>query len=393
MRIAVIVLRYGENVVGGAERLALGFSEAAAQRGWPIEVWTTCAKSHYTWENVYPAGAEIIRGVLVRRFPITGWDHWRRSQLESRLNMLRTLSITDQYDWLETGAHSAPLYRHAVEHADEFDVLMVLPYALPLSHYAAWSAIERTVLLPCLHNEAYAYLEVSRLLMENVQGVIFNSLEERDLAIEVLGIQTQRHAVLGAGVRLELGLGATEIDPGRDLLYIGRLEHGKNVHSLYQYVQRYVDDGGDLRLVVAGDGPVKPPSHPAFHYRGFVSEAEKATACASALALCQPSANESFSFTIMESWVNARPVLVHGDCAVTQGHVRRCRGGLWFRDYDEFVGAVEWLKDNPDLASRMGRNGRDYVCSNFTWEAIVDRFDQIMTGWQSPNAISKRTAA
>lgn len=353
MRIAVIVLRYGEDVAGGAEKEARGFAEEAARRGWTIEVWTTCVRNHYTWENVYPVGAEEINGVLVRRFPITWWDHYRRAELEFRLNALGTLPIGDQYAWLETGAHSAPLYQHIGRHVKEFDALIVLPYAMPLTHYAAWCALERTVLWPCLHNETYAYLELIRLLMESVWGIMFNSPEERDLAIKVLGIQHRRHAVLGEGVGLTPGANTLEGQRCRDLVYVGRLEHGKNVHLLYRYVQRYSDDGGKIRLVVLGDGPVRPPAHPAFDYRGFVSEKEKVAACASALALCQPSVNESFSLTIMEAWLNGRPVLVHGDCAVTQGHVRRCNGGLWFRDYEEFVAAVEWFKNNPGLASRM----------------------------------------
>lgn len=385
MRIAVVVLRYGQDVAGGAEKLAMGFAEESVRRGWTVEVWTTCARSHYTWENVYPAGAETINGVLVRRFPITWWDHDHRSQLEFRLNILGTLPIADQHAWLETGAHSTPLYEYIAKHAKEFDAVIVLPYALPLSHYAAWSAPERTVLVPCLHDESYAYLEFSRLLMESVSGVIFNSPEESALAMQVLGVRPQRHAVLGAGVALTPLVDNASDHPRCDLLYIGRLEHGKNVHLLYQYVQRYVDNGGEIRLVVLGDGPVKPPVHPAFDFRGFVSEKVKASACASALALCQPSANESFSFTLMESWVNGRPVLVNQDCGVTLGHVRRCDGGLWYRDYDEFVGAVEWLKHNPGLANRMGKQGREYVQKNYTWETIVDRFERIMATWNLEN--------
>jgi glycosyltransferase involved in cell wall biosynthesis len=383
MRIAVIVHRYGADLAGGAEHQARGFAEAAARRGWTIEVWTTCALSHYAWKNVYPAGEEVIDGVLVRRFPITAWHHDKRAQLEFRLDILGTLPLADQYAWLETGAHSAPLYQHIVRHANEFDALIVLPYAMPLAHYAAWSAPEQTVLWPCLHNEAYAYLETIHLLLESVWGVMFNSPEERDLAVKVLEIQPQRYVVLGEGVAVTPRVDAPQADSQCALLYVGRLEHGKNVHLLYQYVQQYFDEGGTIRLVVLGNGPVEPPVHPAFDYRGFAAEKEKAAACASALALCQPSINESFSLTIMESWMNGRPVLVNGDCAVTQGHVRRCDGGLEFRDYDEFVGAVEWLQNHPDLANRMGRNGREYVQRNYTWQAVLGRFERIMATWQS----------
>jgi glycosyltransferase involved in cell wall biosynthesis len=383
MRIAVVVPRYGERLAGGAEHQARGFAEAAARRGWKVQVWTTCASSHYTWENVHSAGADKINGVVVERFPITHWDHDRRAELESRLNLLGALSFVDQSAWLETGAHSALLYEHIAKHVRDFDALIALPYAMPLTHYAAWSAPDQTILWPCLHNEPYAFQSAVHLLMETVQGVMFNSPEERDLAIESLGVHPRRHAVVGEGVNwIEPVDGATP-PPGDDLLYVGRLEHGKNVPLLYEYVRRYVEEGGKLRLAVLGDGPVKPPPHAAFDYRGFVSEKDKAQAYASALVLCQPSVNESFSLTMMEAWAQARPVLVNGNCAVTRGHVQRCNGGLWFHDYEEFAQALEWLKDHPALASRMGQHGREYVCRNYRWETIVDRFERLLNRWRT----------
>jgi glycosyltransferase involved in cell wall biosynthesis len=127
---------------------------------------------------------------------------------------------------------------------------------------------------------------------------------------------------------------------------------------------------------------LKPPRHRAFEYHGFVSETEKARAYGTALALCQPSLNESFSLTIMESWLAARPVLVHGQCAVTRGHVKRSKGGLWFQSYEEFTGAIEWLHSSPARAERMGENGRTYVSSNYSWEATLSRFAHIIERWE-----------
>jgi glycosyltransferase involved in cell wall biosynthesis len=161
-------------------------------------------------------------------------------------------------------------------------------------------------------------------------------------------------------------------------LYIGRLEEGKNVPLLYDYVRRYVEDGGNLQLIVGGSGPRHPPAHPAFDYRGFVSEEEKMSLCASALALCQPSLNESFSITIMESWLAGRPVLVHRDCRVTQGHVERSKGGLWFSTYEIFSETIDWLLRTPRQASQMGQNGQKYVHENYSWKIVVERLELLL---------------
>ena len=390
MRVAIAVPRYGPEVVGGAETLARGFAEEAARRGWTVEVWTTCARSHYTWKNVYPAGTEASNGVTVRRFPITLWRPGVRAKIETRLASLGSLSVADQYAWLASGAHSGPLYRYVAGLAEGFDVLVVLPYAMPLAHYAAWAAPDKVVIWPCLHREPYAYMEPVRLLLENVWGVMFLSPEESVLATRFLRMCLHRHAVLGGGVTSILASEQPQNNPSPYLLYIGRLEEGKNLSVLYEYVRRYGDEGGNIRLVVLGSGPLKPPTHLAFDYRGFVSEQEKAKACVAALALCQPSLNESFSITIMESWLAGRPVVVYEDCAVTRGHVRRSRGGLWFRTYEEFREAIEWLKANRRLANRMGHNGREYVRRNYTWEAVANRFERIVTGWQEAERTPRR---
>jgi len=387
MRVAIVVPRYGPDVLGGAETQARGFAEEAARREWAVEVWTTCARSHYTWENIYPEGSEEDQGLTIRRFPVTRRDVGRQAELGIRLAHQGHLPLDDQYAWLESNAHSAPLYEYVSRHAAEFDVVIALPYATPLVHYAAWAAPECVVVWPCLHDEPYAYMEPTRLLLESAWGVMFLSPEERDLAVRRLGLLPRHLGVVGGGVVLtspKVGLPRLEKPPG-DLLYVGRLEGGKNLSLLYGYVQRYTDGGGNVRLVVLGQGPLEPPHHPAFEYRGFVSEAEKMLACASALALCQPSLNESFSLTVMESWLAARPVLVHGDCAVTRGHVRRSKGGLWFRTYDEFAGAIEWFQANSALAARMGENGRRYVSVNYSWDTVVTRFERLIRYWRGEN--------
>jgi glycosyltransferase involved in cell wall biosynthesis len=383
MRIAIVVPRYGDQVLGGAESQARGFAEAAVQRGWEVEVWTTCARSHYTWENVYPVGQEMLRGVLIRRFPVTSWDPDCQAKLNLKMAIQGYLSVNDQYAWLESGAHSTPLYQHVAQHAAEFDVVIALPYAMPLAHYAAWAAPEKMVIWPCLHNEPFVYTEPVRLWMESVWGVMFNSPEERDLALKSLQIHPARCAVLGEGVTLNLSALPEQMDIRPDqLLYVGRLEEGKNILLLYEYVQRYFEEGNDIRLVVLGEGPLKPPLHPAFEYRGFVSEQEKARAYASSLVLCQPSLNESFSLVVMESWLAGRPVLVHGECAVTRGHVQRSKGGLWFQTYEDFAGALDWFRSHLELATRMGENGKVYVLRNYTWEIVLDRFETIFRVWK-----------
>ena len=55
-RLAFVPPRYGPDVVGGAELVLRQIASGLADRGWTVDVLTTCARDHYTWANEYPAG-------------------------------------------------------------------------------------------------------------------------------------------------------------------------------------------------------------------------------------------------------------------------------------------------------------------------------------------------
>ena len=73
-RIAFVVKRYCEEVVGGAEL----HCRLLAERLLPwfdVDVLTSCALDYLTWENHYPAGTTALHGVTVRRFACARTRH------------------------------------------------------------------------------------------------------------------------------------------------------------------------------------------------------------------------------------------------------------------------------------------------------------------------------
>ena len=107
---------------------------------------------------------------------------------------------------------------------------------------------------------------------------------------------------------------------------------------------------------------------------------DKYDAYGAATMLCQPSANESFSIVIMESWLCGRPVLVNADCAVTKNFVMEANGGLYFEDYFEFEGALHYIVNHLKTADSMGRQGQEYVRSHFSWDVIVKKYRRFLEG-------------
>ncbi len=380
MKIAIVIPRYGEQIVGGAETLARTLAEYTAQQKWQVTVLTTCAQNHHTWENSLPAGKSEQNGVTIHRFPIIEWDKEAHHQLNYQLGTQYAIPLNAQHQWLTTGPHSPALYAHIQQNEASYDAILALPYLSTIVQYAAWVVPEKTILIPCLHEEAHAFMDTLQLLLSSVKGILFLTPEEQQFALHTLKSTIRQHAILGVGLDdPPTPLPTIDLPDVPYIATVSRLEEGKNLALLYEYVQRYVDEeGGELQLLLMGTGTFPPPEHPAFKQLGFVAHEKKLAYVQSSLALCQPSLMESFSIVIMESWQMGRPVLVHKNCAVTAGHVKRSGAGFTFASYQEFADAVDWLKMNPREANDMGAKGEKYVIQNYRWPILFAKLESFL---------------
>ena len=107
---------------------------------------------------------------------------------------------------------------------------------------------------------------------------------------------------------------------------------------------------------------------------GFVSIEDKYRAYANAITLIQPSINESFSIVIMESWAVGTPVIVNDKCEVTKNFAIESNGGLYFNNYFEFEEILKFYINNPNIANKMGQNGKEYVFKNFDREIVTKKY-------------------
>jgi glycosyltransferase involved in cell wall biosynthesis len=389
--ICIVVPRYGEDVLGGAETLARRFAEELVTRTeHKVVVLTTCARDHLTWINEIPPGRVFINGVPVIRFPVDN----RRRDMETynaiHFKMLthQPLSLKEQYDWVDESAHSPQLYAYIAEHGPDYDFLIFIPYLFGTTLYGSAIYPKKSIIWPCLHDEVYAYLEPIRLMMQRCRGLMFNTEPEMALASKRLGIRNPGMRVVGFGMEDVRGDG--ELFRRRYgleepfVLFSGRLEEAKNLPLLVSFFIEYKRRRRNrLKLVLMGKGPWKVPHHRDILTIGFKPEKEKLDVFAAASILCQPSINESFSIVLMESWLAEVPVIVHGDCAVTRYHLRKSQGGLYFRTYEEFEGALDFLLENPQIAKRIGKNGRLYVLTNYNWDAVLKRFESALHLWSN----------
>lgn len=396
LRLGIIVPRYGREVLGGAETFARHFAEHLPAGDFEVTVLTTCARDLLTWRNEYPPGKTELDNVQIFRFPV---DHRRRDArrfrlLTDRIHRGGPVTLDDQAAWLEHSAHSPELYLHLARHGAEYDLFLFLPYLFGTTIYGSAVWPEKSVICPCLHDEPYAYFADVRGMLRDVRGLMFISAPEQALAEEKLGVRHPRARLVGFGLdgfpaegerfRQKFGLSEPFV------LYAGRLDPNKNILQLVSFFLRYRTSHPyrDVKLVLAGSGPLPLPDHPDLVPLGFLSQQDLHDAYAAALVLCQPSLLESFSIVSMEAWLAGTPVMVHGDCPVTRHHVQQSSGGLYFSSAAEFAEVLDWFVGHPEERARMGALGKDHVRREFDWTSVLDRFRTSLSFWQLDNAVS-----
>ena len=381
-QIAFVAPRYAEGpTVGGAETLLRNLAIRVAQSGYRVTFLTTCAKNHFTWANEIPPGARESAGMTVRFFPVdTNRDLGAFLKAQERISRGIPVDADEERTWLTNNVNSAPLQAYLRDHADQFDRIVMGPYLFGLIHAAAGVAPRKTLLVPCLHDEPFAYLAAFRSMFAEVSACLFNTEPERDLAVRLYGIEPPRCRVVGMGLD-DVSVDASVFAARRGLtapyvLYSGRREPLKGTPLLLDYMAAFrARTGRDVKLVLTGAGPIEPCAELAPHVIdvGFVTEQEKHEAMAGATAFCHPSTNESLGIVLLESWLARTPCLVHAAGAVLRYQCRQSQGGLWFRTYPEFEEELTVLLDNPSLRCRLGENGRAYVLKEYGWDAVGKR--------------------
>jgi glycosyltransferase involved in cell wall biosynthesis len=388
-KIAFIIPWYGDNIPGGAESLCRDVVKALLDSGVEVEILTTCVWQFTSdWnENFHPERVTIERGVRVRRFEVRPRDGYRFDQVNYKLMNNLPVTLEEEQVFVNEMINSPTLYEYIDRHRNEY-VYLFIPYMFGTTYWGSMVCPERSILIPCLHDEAYAHMSLFRQMCERVRGLLFNSIQEQHLAQQLYALDPERLAVVGVPVS-----SAWNSNPARFkekygvfdfFLYAGRADKGKGADMLVDFYCRYLDEtNGRERLVFIGGGDVDIPQ--CYGSRivklGFLPVEDKHNAYGAAIALCVPSVMESFSIVMMESWLAGRPVVANAKCPVTTDFCLQSNGGLYFADYQEFREILALLTFDQPLAKGLGARGREYVLSNFQPKTVAARYLSALEQW------------
>jgi glycosyltransferase involved in cell wall biosynthesis len=378
--VAFVVQRYGPDVTGGAETLA----RAVAERLTPsheLTVFTTCARDYVTWRNELPAGESEEAGVRVRRYPVAEERDLAAFNAFAEPLYGRAHTREDEVEFLRRQGPVVPSLVEALRHdKGRYAAVVFFTYLYYPTYWGLQAAPERSVLVPTTHDEPPLAFAIYREVFARPRAFAFLTPAEQELVRSRFGTGGRPAAVAGMGVEpLPAGdvaaFRARHGLVGPYALYAGRIDAGKGCAAMLAYHQRYRrDKAGPAELVLLGRLAMPEPREEGVRYLGFLSEEDKATAMAGAVAVVCPSPYESLSIVLLEGFSVGTPGLVNAGSPVLEEHCLRSNAGLFYADGEEYAEALDLLVRHRELRAALGANGRRYVDAEYRWDVVLDRW-------------------
>ena len=383
-KIAIINQRYGLEVNGGSELYSRQIAERLIAK-YDVEVLTSCAVEYVKWSNYYNEGVEQINGVTVRRFKTL---HEREPKVFSALDsmMLSNPHIEEEISeqWIEhMGPYCPDLVEYVDKHQDEYEAIIVVTYL----YYTAVKSIVRiknkAIFIPTAHQEPFIHFDMYKKVFGAADAFVFLTDEEKDLVHSIFHNENVPYEVMGVGVEVPEVVDSERFKKKYNLdnylIYVGRIDEGKDCPRLFKYFIEYKRRvKSDLKLVLMGKAVCDIPNSQDIISLGFVSEEDKFDGIKGAKALILPSKFESLSISVLEAMTLSVPVIVNGICDVLKGHCVKSNGGLYYKNYFEFEGCINYMMEHPEEYAIMCKNARKYVEDYFQWDDIMKKFDRII---------------
>jgi glycosyltransferase involved in cell wall biosynthesis len=418
VKLAFITPRYGADISSGAEHACRLLAEKVCERH-DVDVLTTCARDPRTWKNEYAEGADRVRGVLVRRFPVSQpHDRAGFRQYADRL-FTGPRARSEEVEWVRRlGPWSPALIEQIRRQHRSYDALVFFSLWHPSTVHGLAIAPERSILFPYLRLEPALRFGLWAELLSSAKAIGLCSGAERPLLREYVRAAPQADEVVGVGVEAphqqsyprhqqdpadapivdddDPAAGTEPDDPapylsargapfrrrnrlhGSLALYDGRIDCDNGSEEMLEYFDRYAANDGDTSLVLMGVKMMKVPDQSYIRMPGVIPERDRMNAYEAADVTIAPASDDLLAQPLLESLAVGTPVLACARNAAAVEHCRRANAGLYYGDGEEFVEAMRLLTTNATLRQKLGENGRTYIRNHFQWDAVLSRFEKLV---------------
>lgn len=424
MKFAFVTPRYGADLSGGAEHACRLLAEQISERH-NIDVLTTCARDPLTWKNEYTEGSDKVRGVLVRRFAVNQ-PHDRTAFRHLSSEMVgRPHGRANEEEWVRRlGPTSPALIEYLKRQHRAYDAVVFFSLYHPTTVFGVPAARERAVLFPYLRIDPPLRFALWSDVLRSVRAVGYLSAAERTLARRFLGVAPASEEIVGVGVDMpgEQTYPRHQQDPADDVddqddeppaaaagspartdylegrgvlfrrrhrlygsfvLYGGRVGPDNGCEEMLEYFDSYAAADGDTALVLMGVKLMQILEQPYLRMAGLLPDRERLIAYEAANVTLAPDPDDLISRTVLESFAVGTPVLATARNTAAVDHCRRANAGLYYASRDEFTEALRLMTTDTRLRQRLGDNGRRYIRQHYRWDAVIGRFERLVSGRRS----------
>jgi glycosyltransferase involved in cell wall biosynthesis len=193
--------------------------------------------------------------------------------------------------------------------------------------------------------------------------------------VSFYGVPQERVSAVGAGATFE-----TLPEPSHDrrepvILFVGNDWRRKGGDLLLAAFRTVRASRPDARLQIAGTD--EPDAEPGVEVLGFVDDRRRvAELYARASVYCLPSRFEPYGLSVTEAMAYELPCVVTRVGGLTDIVLDRETGLMVTpEDRSALASALLRLLEDPDHATRLGRNGRSRVEHHHNWDAVVERME------------------
>jgi glycosyltransferase involved in cell wall biosynthesis len=176
-------------------------------------------------------------------------------------------------------------------------------------------------------------------------------------------------------------LNRMSIEPGKYILFVGRLVPEKGCHYLIEAYQRIRPD---LKLVIAGGSSfsseyvddLKKHAGDRILLLDYVYGDALEELWSNAFLVVQPSTLEGLSISLLEALSYGNCVLV-SDIPENMEVVGDCAPSFRSRDVDDLTSRLETLITSPEVVAEYGRKGRQLILNRFTWDGVTGSMEKL----------------
>jgi glycosyltransferase involved in cell wall biosynthesis len=167
------------------------------------------------------------------------------------------------------------------------------------------------------------------------------------------------------------------LEPGRYLLYVGRLEPENNAHVV---VEAYANVRTDLLLAIVGDAPyaseyiaaLHATTDPRVRFLGGIYGAGYRILRSHATACVQATEVGGTHPALVEAMGHGNAILAND---VPEHHETLGDAGLYYQGSGELTDQLQVLLDDPSLADKLRKRAHQRAIERYGWEALTDIYE------------------